>query len=136
MKLQDYAWSPDSKWIVYSKNSDNRFQQIFLYSLGQKKSYPVTENWYNSFNGTFSSDGKYLFFVSSRDFNPEFSNIETTISYSNMNSIYFVSLNKDVPSLFKPKSDEVELTKSEVKTEDTDKKKETKDTGKNHLKFK
>ena len=115
-EIQDYAWSPDSKWIVYSKNSDNRFQQIFLYSLGQKKSCPVTENWYNSFNGSFSADGKYLFFVSSRDFNPDFSNIESTISYSNMSSIYFVSLYKDVPSLFKPKSDEVELTKSEVKT--------------------
>ena len=75
---------------------------------------------------SFSADGKYLFFVSSRDFNPDFSNIESTISYSNMSSIYFVSLYKDVPSLFKPKSDEVELTKSEVKSQDTTKKKETK----------
>jgi tricorn protease len=125
-EITDYAWSPDSKWISYSKNSDNRFQQIFLYSLGQNKSYPVTENWYNSFNSIFSSDGKYLFFVSSRDFNPEFSNIETTISYTNMNSIYFISLNKNVPSLFKLKSDEVELTKSEGKTEDTTKNKKSK----------
>jgi tricorn protease len=125
-EIQDYAWAPDSKWIVYSKNSDNRFQQIFLYSLGQKKSWPVTENWYNSFNGSFSTDGKYLFFISSRDFNPDFSDIESTISYSDMNNIYFVSLNKDVPSLFKPKSDEVELIKSEVKTDDTNKKTEVK----------
>lgn len=125
-EIMDYTWSPDSKWIAYSKNSDNRFQQIFLYSLDQKKSYPVTENWYNSFNSSFSADGKYLFFVSSRDFNPEFSNIEATISYFNMNSIYFVSLNKNAPSLFKLKSDEVEPTKSEVKAEDNDKKKEAK----------
>jgi tricorn protease len=125
-EIQDYAWSHDSKYIVYSKNSENRFQQIYIYSLGQKESYPVTENWYNSSNGSFSADGKYLFFISSRDFNPDFSNIETTISYSNMNSIYFVSLYKNVPSLFKPKSDEVELTKSEIKPEGTEKKKETK----------
>jgi tricorn protease len=125
-EIQDYAWSPDSKWIVYSKNSDNRLQQIFLYSLGQKKSWPVTDNWYNSSNGSFSVDGKYLFFVSSRDFNPDFSNIESTISYSNMDNIYFVSLNKDVPSLFKPKSDEVELIKSDVKTNGTNKKTEVK----------
>jgi tricorn protease len=125
-EITDYAWSPDSKWIVYSKNSENRFRQIFLYSLGQKKSFPVTENWYNSFNGSFSSDSKYLFFVSSRDFNPDFSNIEATISYSNMNGIYFVSLNKDVPSLFNLKSDEVNMTKHEVKAEDTAKNKEAK----------
>ena len=52
--------------------------------------------------------------------------LRLTISYSDMSNIYFVSLTKDVPSLFKPKSDEVELTKTEVKTEETDKKKETK----------
>jgi tricorn protease len=125
-EMRDYAWSPDNKWIVFSKNSDNRFLQIFLYSLDQKKSYPVTENWYNAYNGTFSADGKYLFFVSSRDFNPDFSNVGPTISYSDMNCIYFVSLTKDIPSLLKPKSDEVELTKPEVKTEETDKKKESK----------
>jgi len=129
-EMQDYAWSPDSKWIVYTKNSDNRFQQIYLYSLEQKKSYPVTENWYNAFNGIFSADGKYLFFVSSRDFNPNFSDIELNISYSDMGNIYFISLTKDGPSLLKLKSDEVELTKSEVKTEvkvdETDKKKESK----------
>ena len=125
-EIRDYAWSPDSRWIVYSKNSDNRFQQIFLYSLEQKKSSPVTENWYNAFSGTFSADGKYLFFISSRDFNPDFSEIEPTISYSDMSDIYFISLTKETPSLFKPKSDEVELTKNEIKTEENDKKKESK----------
>ena len=125
-EIRDYAWSPDNKWVIYSKKSDNRIQQIFLYSLEQKKSFPVTENWYNAYGGTFSADGKYLFFVSSRDFNPDFSNMGPTISYSDMNNIYFVSLAKDGPSLFKPKSDEVELTKTEVKTAEPDKKKESK----------
>ena len=125
-EIRDYSWSPDSKWIAYSKNSENRFRQIFLYSLDQKKSFPVTEKWYNALSGTFSSDGKYLFFVSSRDFNPDFSNVGFTISYSDMNCIYFVSLNKDAPSLFKPKSDEVDLTKPEAKTEENDKKKDSK----------
>lgn len=129
-EIQDYSWSPDNKWVVYSKNSKNRFQQIFIYSLELKKSFAVTENWYNAQNGTFSADGKYLFFVSSRDFNPDFSNMGPTISYSDMNNIYFVSLTKDIPSLFNPKSDEVEITRSEVKTAESDKKKESKTTAK------
>jgi tricorn protease len=126
-EIRDYSWSPDSKWITYSKNSDNLFQQIYIYSIDQKKSYPVTENWYNSFNSVFSTDGKYLFFVSSRDFKPDFSNVGPTISYSDMNSIYYVSLYKDVPSLFNLKSDEVDLTKPpESKPESVDKTKESK----------
>jgi len=114
-EIRDYAWSPDSKWIVYTKNSDNRFQQICLYSLKQKMSYPVTENWYHAFNGLFSEDGKYLFFVSSRNFNPDFSNVGPTISYADMTGIYFVTLNKTTPSLFEPKSDETELKPKETK---------------------
>jgi tricorn protease len=125
-EIQEYAWSTDSKWITYTKNSDNRFQQIYLYSLEQKESYPVTENWYNAFSGTFSTDGKYLFFVSSRDFNPDFSNVGPTISYSDMSNIYFVTLSKGTPSLFKLKSDEAEQPGTEVKPEVNDKKKESK----------
>jgi tricorn protease len=127
-EMQDYSWSPDSKWIAYTKFGDNLLQQIYVYSLEQKKSFQVTESWYNSSNGTFSSDGKYLFFVSSRDFNPDFSNVETNISYTDMSNVYFVSLNKNVPSLFVPKSDEVEQPKPEIKTEEKDKKKDTKET--------
>jgi tricorn protease len=125
-EIQEYAWSPDSKWITYTKNSDNRFQQIYIYSLEQKKSNPVTENWYNAFGSTFSTDGKYLFFVSSRDFTPDFSNIGPTISYSDMANIYFVTLSKDTQSLFKLKSDEAEQPGAEVKPEVNDKKKESK----------
>jgi tricorn protease len=125
-EIQEYAWSSDSKWITYTKNSDNRFQQIYLYSLEHKKSNPVTENWYNAFGGTFSTDGKYLFFVSSRDFNPDFSNVGPTISYSDMSNIYFITLSKDTPSLFKLKSDEEGQPSAEVKPEVNDKKKESK----------
>jgi tricorn protease len=125
-EIRDYSWSPDSKWITYTKNCKNHFQQIILYSLEQKKSFQVTDDWYNAFSGTFSADGKYLFFISSRDFNPLFSNLGPTISYSDMDIIYFVSLSKETPSLFKPKSDEVEMSKAEAKPEVPDKKVESK----------
>lgn len=114
-EMKEYAWSPDSKWITYTKNSSNLMQQVFLYSLEQAKSFPVTENWYNASGSVFSEDGKYLFFVSSRDFKPDFSSYGSTISYSDMSSIYYVSLNKEAQSLFRLRSDEVDLTASEAK---------------------
>ncbi|MDF1548599.1 MAG: PDZ domain-containing protein [Bacteroidales bacterium] len=123
-EFNDYKWSPDNKWIVYSKNSENQFGQIYIYSLDQKKSYLITENWYNAGEGTFSNDGKYLFFVSSRDFNPDFSWTELNISYADMLNIYFVTLSKETPSLFVPKSDEVEVGKEADKPDNKDKKKD------------
>lgn len=123
-EFTQYEWSPDNKWVVYTKNNENQFTQIMLYSLDQKKTFAVSENWHNSGDGTFSSDGKYLFFVSNRDFNPGFSQVEFNISYADMSGIYFLTLSKDAPSLFKPKSDEVSLAKTEVPVDDKAGKKE------------
>ncbi len=126
-EIRDFEWSPDSKWVVYSKNSENQYGQIHLYSLEQKKSFAVTENWYHAFGASFSSDGNYLFFISNRDFNPTFSQIgELNIAYTFSSNIYFLALTKEVPSLFIPKSDEVEQIKPEAPTADKDKKKDSK----------
>ena len=57
----------------------------------------------------FSADGKYLFFVSDRTFNPTYGQTEFNYSYSNMAKIYLVTLAKETRSPFEPKSDEVKI---------------------------
>jgi tricorn protease len=91
--------------------------KIFVYSLESKKAKPVTMGWYESNNPVFSDNGKYLFFASSRIFNPTYSATEWNHSYSNMNKIYFVTLKKDTPSPFAFKNDEVEVENTDDKVE-------------------
>ena len=67
-EFTDYAWSPDSKWIAYAKPEDSSMTNIYLYSLEKKESYAVTDGWYSSYSPAFSSDGKFLFFVSDQEF--------------------------------------------------------------------
>ncbi|MCK5678323.1 MAG: PDZ domain-containing protein, partial [Flavobacteriaceae bacterium] len=126
--IRHYDWSPDNKWITYTKTGDNRFALVFIYSLDQKKSYPVTSDWYNSGQSIFSDDGKYLFFISNREYNSGFSQVEFDISYNDMGNIYFVTLAKETKSLFEPKSDEVALNKKEEKSDNKEKKKDKKST--------
>jgi tricorn protease len=102
-----YDWSPDSKWICFVRPERLTNNRIFLYNLASKSLTPVTDNWYNSYEPTFTSDGKYLMFISDRDFNPSFSNIEFQIAYQNMSKIYLVTLAKDTPSPFAPENNEV-----------------------------
>jgi tricorn protease len=125
-EFSNYNWSPDNKWIVYAKPELEVMNRIYIYSLETKKSLPVTEGWYSSANPIFSSDGKYIFFTSDRDFKPVFSQTEYNHAYLDMSRIYLLTLAKDIESPFKLKSDEVELTKAESKTAD-DKKDEAKD---------
>ncbi len=65
----------------------------------------------------FSADGKYLFFVSDRDFNPIYSRTEWNHAYQDLSRIYFVTLAKETPSPFKPKSDEVLIASVTPKSE-------------------
>lgn len=112
-EITEYAWSPDSKWIAYSRPEAKQFPVVYLYSVEKKESHPVTDGWFNSGTPAFSSDGKYLFFVSSRTFNPTYGQTEWNHIYLDMSSIYLVTLAKDTKSPFEPKSDEVKIKKED-----------------------
>ncbi len=105
-EIHDAVWSPDSRWIAWSQEEEEGMDRVWIYSLEQGKSYPVTDGWYASGSPAFSGDGKYLFFVSERDFNPIYSSTEWNHAYRDMAKIYFVTLAKETPSPFKPRSDE------------------------------
>jgi len=68
-EISDYNWSPDGKWICYSFVQYNRNNQIFLFNLEQGKRYAVTDDFYDNLNPCFDANGKYLFYLSSRNFN-------------------------------------------------------------------
>jgi tricorn protease len=68
-EISDYSWAPDSRWIAYSLVQYNRNSQIFLCDTETGKRYPVTEDFYDNLYPSFDADGRYLYFVSSRDFN-------------------------------------------------------------------
>jgi len=106
-EIFQFAWSPDSRWIAYGKPELEGMTRVHLYSLDTRKTVPVTDGWYNSGEPSFGRDGKYLFFVSDRDFHPVYSSTEWNHAYLAMSRIYFVTLAKDTPSPFRPKSDEV-----------------------------
>ncbi|OGD19430.1 MAG: protease [Candidatus Aminicenantes bacterium RBG_16_63_16] len=114
-EIRDYVWSPDSRWVAFARPEAEGMPKVYLYSLETKASHEVTDGWYNSSDPSFSADGKYLFFVSDRDFNPVFSRVEYNYTYLAMAKIYLVTLAADVRSPFEPKSDEVEIKKEPEK---------------------
>ncbi len=102
-------WAPDSKWIAYSRVDDTFRARIYIYDMVTKKSTPVTDPWYESYSGVFSPDGKYMYFVSDRDFAPTYSQVEWNHSYSDMSKVYLLTLSKTTPSPLAPKNDEVQI---------------------------
>lgn len=122
---QDVTFSPDSKWLTYTRDADNEITVVYVYDIAGKKEYPVTDKWYNSSSPVFSTDGKYLIFSSARDFNPTYGWLEWNHVYNNMYGVYLALLSKDTPSPFMEKDAEVAVAKDEAKKNAPAKKEET-----------
>ena len=115
-EIRDYSFSPDSKWITYSKESSNGQPAIWVYNIPNAKTYQLTDHTFSDFSPVFSTDGNYIFFLSNRNFNLNFSSFEFNYIYDNATRIYAMILKADGPVLFKDKND-VEPVKEETSGE-------------------
>jgi len=122
--ISAFDWSPDSRWIAYAKNHAQDLRQIILYSVGTGQPVPVTDVWYDSNSPVFSRCGKYLYFVSSRDFNPTEGQLEMRYVFPDMERLYLVTLAKETASPFTLRSDEesAELVKGDKSAAEAKKK--------------
>jgi len=112
------VWSPDSKWIAYTKRLDNHLRAVFLYELATASSHQITDGMSDAISASFSLDGNYLFFAASTNYGLNTGWLDMS-SYDRPvdRNLYVVVLNKDESSPFFPESDEEE-EKSEEKKEE------------------
>ena len=66
----DPVWSPDSRWIAYSKNLSNAMRAIFAYSIADGKSHQITDGMSDAISPAFDASGKYLYFLASTNYGP------------------------------------------------------------------
>jgi tricorn protease len=126
-EIRDYCWSPDSRWVAYAKPGKNHMSSVFLYSLDDSKIHRVTDDFTDDGDPAFDPEGKYLYFLSNRDFNAGMGNLEANFVYNEMTKIYVVTLQADSLSPFAPESDEVESEKEREKRKEEKKKDEEED---------
>src|SRR5690625_611143 len=121
-EITSYTWAPDSKWIAYTRpGKARRFSTVRLHNIETGQDFAVTDEWYNSGQPAFSPDGKWLYFVSQRDFSPIYSHTEWNHAYIDMSKPYIVTLSDTTESYFKLKNDEVETGEDEENNENNKK---------------
>lgn len=116
--ITSYTWSPDSRWIAYTKDAENQVAVIWLHDLESGTSTALTEPLTDNWNPAFGPDGKYLYFLSNRDFHLKFSAWEFNYLYEKPTRVFVGTLRKDVARPFEPQSDEEEPKASEANGED------------------
>ncbi len=122
--LQPFSWSGDSAWIAITLGGENTQSQIWLYEVATGTLTPATSEMFDSSWPAFDQKGDFLYFSSSRTFEPTYSDIDGTWVYRGGEKIYAIPLNKEVKNPLAPKSDEEEAKKDDKKDEkkDADKK--------------
>lgn len=122
-------WSPDSRWLTYSRDLENYHNSVFLYDYQNKKLSQVTSGFYDCSDPVFDPEGKYLYMLTSQSFQPNYSDIDNTFIYTNSTQLAAISLTRTTPSLLYAKNDEVGI-KSDAERQKTDSvKKVLKDAG-------
>ena len=103
----DPSWSPDSKWITYVRQLDNRLRAVFLYSVDQGQVSQITDGLGDARYTTFEKSGKYIFFTASTDVGPSISFADLSgIDHQTSRNVYAIVLRNDIPSPLAPESDE------------------------------
>jgi tricorn protease len=120
------SWASDSKWLTYTLTNRVGFQTVWLYSLDQDKSFPLTDGLAEAGDPVFDFGGKYLYFLASTDagpvknwFDQSFTDMPLTLS------LYVVTLEKSTPNPLLKETDEepadgTEKGKDESKSQQDD----------------
>ncbi len=112
----DPKWSPDSKWITWSRDLKNLYNAVFLYSLESKKITQLTDSIADSESPIFDRDGKHLYFIASTDVGQgaHFEDLSAYNAPNKTSSIYAVVLRKNLPNPLQPESDEEGVKKPDA----------------------
>jgi tricorn protease len=65
------SWSPDSRWLAYTKHLPNRLRGIFIHSIDSRKNVLITDGRSDSRGPTFDKNGKYLYIRVSTNAGPD-----------------------------------------------------------------
>jgi tricorn protease len=90
------SWSPDSRWLAYTKHLPNRLRGVFVHSIDSGKSALITDGRSDSSRPSFDKNGKYLYFRASANAGPDKYGMSGNPFRSLVTrSTYVVILNKD-----------------------------------------
>jgi tricorn protease len=105
----DQSWSADGHWLAFSMGDDAGYRSLYIWGVGDAAPHRVTGGISNDYEPVFDPDGKYLFFLSDREYAPQISTAEWSFATTRTTGIFALALRPDVPPPFPPKSDEVAI---------------------------
>jgi len=111
-----FDWSPDSRWLTYTLNSQTYIRKVYVYSLDENRSHAITDGLSDVSEPVFDAGGDYIYFLGSTDAGPVRQWFDqSSIDMAMTSSIYLAVLRKDLPNPLAKESDEEAPARAEKK---------------------
>jgi len=105
-RLAGVAWSPDGRWLAWSKPDSPTTTSLYLAAAAGRgeagKPHRVTGPEFRDIQPCFDSKGRYLYFLSYREFNPVFDAQVFDYGFPRSMRLCLVTLKADTPDPFLP----------------------------------
>ena len=91
-RTEDLAWSADGAWLAYSFWTSIRHCAIKLHDVANRTSVVVTQPEFRDYCPSFDPDGRYLYFLSIRTFDPVYDSVQFELSFPRAARPYLIAL--------------------------------------------
>jgi tricorn protease len=124
-RIGDLAFSPDGRFLAYAWSPAPGTAIVRVAKVKSGRVHDVTPALRDDSSPAWDPDGRYLYFISTRDFNPVYDALQFDLSFPQAHRPFVVTLRVDVPSPFVPKPRPIHRD-HEHEHEDRDRKKNAK----------
>ena len=102
-RIDDLAFSPDGRWLAYAWSPKAHTSIIRIVECETGRIIDATSALREDRAPAWDPEGKYLYFLSSRDFHPVYDALQFELSFPEAWRPYLVVLGETVPNPFTPK---------------------------------
>lgn len=101
-RSEEIAWSPDGAWLAYAFWTSPRHCAIKLHEVASGRTTLVTRPEFRDWSPAFDPDGRYLYFLSARTFDPVYDAVQFELSFPRAARPYLIALQADAAPPFEP----------------------------------
>jgi tricorn protease len=101
-RISDLAFSPDGRYVAYVWWPAPETSIVRVVKVKSGKVRDITSALRTDTSPAWDPEGKYLYFISTRDFNPVYDALQFELSFPQASRPFAVTLREEVPSPFVP----------------------------------
>ena len=102
-RIEGMAWSFDSRWLAYGYVNTSQTTAIKLGEVESGRTAFATHPTLRDTRPAFDPEGKYLYFVGQRDFDPVYDELHFDLGFPKGSRPYAITLRKDLDNPFIPR---------------------------------